>query len=782
MQLLQALRGGAIPFDLIQGGTIQFGVIPVELIRANRFFKATGKGTCVLMDDGLASTAPPADSGSKPTYAAGPATRFYLWFALATIVLITVLVTILMRVQRERLLLERQKIAQELALIGRLKNVDKLKDEFLAHTSHELRTPLNAIIGLAESLLDTSDAELSENARYCLKLIISSGRRLETLVNDIHDYSLLKNKSLVLDKKPVDLHALVDLILILAKPQLQGKPIRLSNDIPPELPAVCADENWLMQILQNLLNNAIKFTDEGSIQINARRDDKIVQISVTDTGVGIARDKFKDIFDTVCHESELQQKQQESGLGLSITKQLVELHGGKIWLESTLKEGTTFSFTLLLSQELPNVEEKLPSNGRRLNSSAPNHTSQAQLVTAEGAGREHILVVDDDAISRKLANNYLARHHYRVSEVDNGLDALEFIDRQGGVDLVLLDIVMPQMSGYETCKRLRDKYRIYELAIIFLTARDQLEAIVTGFDVGANDYLTKPIAKEELLLRVNLHLQLQRATRDLDKKVAERTEELRLRNEGLKETQQELQDAYRKLEQASLTDPLTGLYNRRFLNQSIGADIALVDREYLHWAKLANRVENGNLPPVQPRNQDLVFMLLDVDHFKWVNDEYGHGAGDKLLEQLGQLLRRALRDSDYLVRWGGEEFLLVGRFFDRSEAAEMAERIRSAVEFFEFDLGQGRRIHKSCSVGYAVYPFNPLHPNALTWEQVVDTADRALYIAKNSGRNCWVGIVAKDKEQDLVNPALSKNLGSLIAAGALTLESRLPLVDLELGE
>jgi two-component system sensor histidine kinase ChiS len=283
-----------------------------------------------------------------------------------------------------------------------------------------------------------------------------------------------------------------------------------------------------------------------------------------------------------------------------------------------------------------------------------------------------------------------------------------------------------------------------------------------------------------LLARVNTHLQLYRANKDLDKKVAERTQELNQKNEGLKAAQQALQEAYKKLEEASLADPLTVLHNRRFLTQSIATDISLVDREYLHWARGSHEFHEGHWPPFQPQNHDLIFMLLDVDHFKYVNDDYGHSAGDKVLEQLSKLLLTTLRESDYLIRWGGEEFLIVARFCNRSEAPEMAERIRVVVDAYEFDLGAGEKIRKTCSLGYAFYPFYPTQPNALTWEQVVDTADRALYIAKNSGRNCWVGINSSDEDAEHVNPALSKNLGSLVAAGAIVLDSSHALDQLQI--
>lgn len=709
------------------------------------------------------------------------------WWAYAVYVCAALLLVYwFLRIQRMRLAYEQERLEQERALVRRLQQIDKLKDEFLANTSHELRTPLNGIIGLAESLLEGAEGELPRQTRYSLELIAASGKHLSALVNDILDFSKLKNKGIILQKKAVDLHMLVDVLLTLTQPLVAGKDIRLFNQVPVDLPAIHADEHRLLQIFHNLLGNAAKFTERGSISVGAHQLDDKVCVSVTDTGIGIKQEKFEEIF-AAFHQVDghAERLYSGTGLGLSITKQLVELHGGTIWLESQPGQGTSFSFTLPSTLEFPQSitrVEDLSSASRSATPLVITEPVEEPVVDAlpGSADSSHILVVDDDSVNRKVLNNYLSLRGYRVSQVSSGEEALAFLEQRRDVDLVLLDIMMPKMSGFETCKRLRLRYSASELPVIFLTARTQLDDMVMAFDIGANDYIAKPIAKEVLLARVNTHLQLYRANKDLDKKVAERTQELNQKNEGLKAAQQALQEAYKKLEEASLSDPLTGLHNRRFLTQSIATDISLVDREYLHWARGSHEFHEGHWPPFQPQNHDFIFMMLDVDHFKYVNDDYGHSAGDKVLEQLSKLLLTTLRESDYLIRWGGEEFLIVARFCNRTEAPEMAERIRIVVEDYAFDLGPGEKIRKTCSLGYAFYPFYPTQPNALTWEQVVDTADRALYIAKNSGRNCWVGINSSDEDTEHVNPALSKNLGSLVAAGAIVLESSHALDQLQI--
>lgn len=193
-----------------------------------------------------------------------------------------------------------------------------------------------------------------------------------------------------------------------------------------------------------------------------------------------------------------------------------------------------------------------------------------------------------------------------------------------------------------------------------------------------------------------------------------------------------LAQAYRTIEEASLTDSLTGLRNRRFLEQQLDADISLSVRRYTQWLKESST-------PI-PAEADLIFLIVDIDHFKSLNDIHGHAVGDEVLAQIRQRLQEACRESDYLVRWGGEEFLVVARGTGRTDAETIAERIRTAVNRRAFVAHGTAGLSKSCSIGFACFPFLPSHPEFLSWSQVVELADQALYMAKNSGRDAWVGL------------------------------------------
>jgi diguanylate cyclase (GGDEF)-like protein len=217
---------------------------------------------------------------------------------------------------------------------------------------------------------------------------------------------------------------------------------------------------------------------------------------------------------------------------------------------------------------------------------------------------------------------------------------------------------------------------------------------------------------------------LQQRNRELAALVEQRTTELARANEALV-------GANEALAQQTITDPLTGLKNRRYLNDHIEQDLA------------AARRYGQNLRAKQPRrlpHAQLLFLMVDIDHFKEINDTHGHAAGDRVLVQLCDILRGAVRDSDTPIRWGGEEFLIVARFAPPEGGPQFAERIRAAVAAHPFDLGDGRTMHRTCSIGFASYPFFVGEPDRLNWEQVVNLADECLYAAKRGGRNAWVGI------------------------------------------
>jgi two-component system sensor histidine kinase ChiS len=411
-----------------------------------------------------------------------------------------------------------------------LQRLDKLKDEFLANTSHELRTPLNGIIGLAESIIDGATGPLRESTTKHLSLIVASGKRLASLVNDILDFSKLKNQAIELQVKPLDVHALSEVVMALSQSLLGNKPLKLVNRTPSDVPLVEADENRVQQILLNLVGNAIKFTDAGEVSVSARSEGDHLAITIADTGIGIPAEKIDQIFDSFQQaDGTVARRYGGTGLGLTVSKQLVELHGGHIDVTSDEGVGSRFTFTLPLADADSSIPLDQPVAKPRMYPSSSTGPANPQLVdapnaisedapdlitsdTGTGARKHSILIVDDEPINLQVLTNHLSVQNYTVTQAQSGFEALELVERGQHFDLILLDVMMPRLSGYEVCRKLRERYPPHDLPVLMLTAKDQVSDLVTGFDAGANDYLTKPFSKDELLTRLRNHLQLSKTT------------------------------------------------------------------------------------------------------------------------------------------------------------------------------------------------------------------------------------------------------------------------------
>ncbi|MDR2345828.1 MAG: response regulator [Planctomycetaceae bacterium] len=402
-----------------------------------------------------------------------------------------------------------------------LNKLNELKDEFMANTSHELRTPINGIIGIIESMIDGATGQLSQEQKYNLALVANSGKRLSNLVNDILDFTKLKNKEIILQIKPVDLKTIVDTVIVLSKPLIKGKELTLINNIDKLSPIIDADENRIQQILYNLIGNAIKFTDKGSVSVTAKILDNSVAITISDTGIGIAEDKFSRIFESFEQvDGSTEREYGGTGLGLSITKKLVELHGGTINIESQLGKGSNFTFTMPLSKtSFENIDSSetlrttidIESFALTDEQSKKESNNDSNTDTENAKDVYEILVVDDEPVNIQVLKNILSMRNYSVSSVYNGMDALELIKSGKKFDLILLDVMMPKMSGYEVCKNLREQYSLFDLPILMLTAKNQIQDVLLGFRSGANDYIDKPFDKEELLARIKTHLELKNA-------------------------------------------------------------------------------------------------------------------------------------------------------------------------------------------------------------------------------------------------------------------------------
>jgi two-component system sensor histidine kinase ChiS len=412
-------------------------------------------------------------------------------------------------------------------------SADKLKDDFLANTSHELRTPLIGMIGLTEALLDGITGQLSHETKNELKLIYINGKRLAMQVNDILDFSRLKNNDIALRCKKTNLQKCTELVFSLSKFTLGKKRIVFKNSIDEKLAYVFVDESRIQQVLNNLIGNAIKFTDEGVVEVTtslvttAQNNRPMIALSVSDTGIGIAEEKQEAIFNTFEQaDGSIIRKYGGTGLGLSITKHIVELHGGEVSVCSNPGYGSCFTITLPVNKsDLPAhvvldddiIEKKdsyIPTNIDHYDYS---YNMESAHVGEESSPGTTILVVDDEPVNLHLLRNSLILEGYNVVTANNGFDALQILEEEALPDLVLLDIMLPKLSGYDVAKKIREQFTVSELPIIMLTAKSQIFDIVTGFDLGANDYVTKPFEKRELMARIKTLISLKKALKEREK-------------------------------------------------------------------------------------------------------------------------------------------------------------------------------------------------------------------------------------------------------------------------
>ncbi|MHA6260813.1 ATP-binding protein [Sporosarcina sp. CAU 1771] len=540
----------------------------------------------------------------------------------------------------------------QLLAVENLKKSDELKDEFLAITSHELRTPLYAMIGLTESLKDGVAGKVSSEMEDHLEMIISSGERLTGLVNDLLDLSKLKHDAIEIQLQSISLKELVDVLITFCKPLIKDKVLTLVNEVPSSLTNVIADQDRLTQILYNLIGNAIKFTDTGQITISGKKEEEEFVISVSDTGKGMTTLQVQAIFEPF-HQSGnfLSRDIGGTGIGLSIAKQLIELHGGKINVESKIGEGSTFNFTLPFND----VESKLvrrtpilvPENSyHKINKPAKD----LDPFIAKGERRARIIVADDEPINLQVLFNQLSMEGYEILAASNGEEVLQLVD-ENDVDLIILDIMMPKMSGFEVCSQLRKDYSLTDLPIIMLTAKNQLEDKLASFEVGANDYLTKPCYKEELLSRVKTHLTLQSVLKEvgvlnesLEIKVEERTTALQTSNMNLEKVNRNL----RKMEIAR-----SQLYSN--ITHELGTPITLI-QSYIQ-AVNEGLIEENNPRYLKMIHSKLILLeRLATDLFEVSKLNSGHIRFNFKLVNLNEWLVHIVQSLEVEIEQTNREF------------------------------------------------------------------------------------------------------------------------------
>ncbi|WP_289135646.1 ATP-binding protein [uncultured Brevibacillus sp.] len=406
-------------------------------------------------------------------------------------------------------------------LASQLQAADKMKDIFLANTSHELRNPLHGMVNIAQTVLEEWDNEHHEKKKADLELLVTVGKRMSFLLNDLLDLTRLKENGIRLDVRPLKIQGVANGVTDMMRFMLQGKSIRLINQIPDKFPAIVADENRFTQILFNLVHNAIKYTNEGSITLHAKEENNMATISVIDTGIGMDEQTLKRIFQPYEQGDNVTQVMSGGiGLGLSIAKQLVEMHGGIIEVYSEPDHGSHFRFSIPLAQEnehMPDLSNHQTEEmvQREISATAPSTANDAELEEQVSIPEDRItvLAVDDDPVNLQILGNILSSEKYDIIKTTSGKEALSILE-QRELDLVVTDVMMPIISGYELTRIIRERYSLSELPVLILTARSQIEDIHTGFLAGANDYVSKPVDAQELRSRVKALTDMKQSARE----------------------------------------------------------------------------------------------------------------------------------------------------------------------------------------------------------------------------------------------------------------------------
>jgi len=412
-------------------------------------------------------------------------------------------------------LVESKKLAEK------LRKTDKLKDEFLANTSHELRNPLHGILNMSQAVLERERSSLRVDSVKELETVLSVGRQMSLMLNDLLDSMSLREGAPRLRFRPVSMHAVATGVIDMLQFMTEGKPVRLSNRIPDPFPQVFADENRVIQIVFNLLHNALKYTGDGEVSISGRVQDGRALIKVADSGIGMDEETMRRIFEPYeQHEAGQTMVEGGFGLGLGISRQLAELHGGTLHASSVPGKGSEFSFTLPLSEPAAFSGEDEPdasliAYAETASAIAPAIPSDTDAGWQPGGfkDRPRILAVDDDPVNLKVLESILGQEHYEITTVTSGNQALDVLDEKEW-DLVISDVMMPRMSGYELSRTIRQRFTIAELPILLLTARSQPKDIENGFLSGANDYVAKPVDPLEIRSRVKALTDVRQSARE----------------------------------------------------------------------------------------------------------------------------------------------------------------------------------------------------------------------------------------------------------------------------
>ncbi len=576
----------------------------------------------------------------------------------------------------------RAEMEKSTALLRQLKVLDRQKTTFFQNISHEFRTPLTLIVGPLENILSEKFGRLGQPLKEQLAIIQRNSLRLLGLINQLLDLSKLDEKKMPI--KPVygNLSGLVSDVVASFKPYA-GK-LNIALEAPDRFKKIeiAYDPQIMEKVLINLISNALKFTPKGgrvSVSAYETDDGLFGVITVKDSGIGISKKDMPYIFNRFHQVDATTTRDQEgTGIGLNLVKEFVTLHGGKIKVDSMINRGTEFTImlpkkALICSSDANNSDEQetigedtyyyektLPENDVEISA------QEKERLIAENPA--NILIIDDNKDMRDYIRQVIGGQYHTI-EAKNGEEGLKRAE-EIIPDLIISDVMMPNMDGYELCRRINSNDLLKNIPVVLVTARASEEMTIEGLESGAYDYITKPFAPKILLAKINGIL---------------------LRKEAA--------------EAQKSQDGLTGLLNRSAWEKRVLAEIERNNRY-------------GTLFSIA---------FIDIDDFKMINDTYGHQTGDMVLKTVSSLIMDNLRASDMTGRIGGEEFAVYFPQTGARAASESIERILS-----HFRNRNINDIKTPCGFSAGVVEKNP--DRELSLQEYLSRADAAMYEVKKSGK------------------------------------------------